>query len=85
MTHKYHNTHVVIPPYRWHPNEPMSTYKRTEVAHLTEGTEFIDANDHPNVVTGFTFHDSPGTVTVHTNLYPTGVFHRTTDLVWVQA
>ena len=61
------------------------TYVRIEVARLSVGREFVDANDYPHVVTGFEFHDSPGSVTVLTDLYPTGMYFRTTDLVWAVA
>jgi hypothetical protein len=59
------------------------TYTRREVASLTVGAEFVDSSDIPHRVEGFAFHDSPGTVTVLTDLYPAGIYFRTTDLVWV--
>jgi len=63
----------------------QATYIRREVAHLCVGQEFVDSSDIPHVVTGFEFHNTPGTVTVLTDLYPNGIFFRTTDLVWAVA
>jgi hypothetical protein len=60
-------------------------YVKREVAHLTVGCEFVDAADMPNVVTGFTFGQSPAVVTVHTDLYPAGRDMLTTALVWTVA
>jgi len=60
----------------------MSTYTRTEIALLSEGDEFIDHNDIPHVVTGFSFHDAPGIVTVHTDQRPVGTTYPTLTLVW---
>ena len=60
-------------------------YVKREVAHLTVGSEFVDAADMPNVVTAFTFGQSPAVVTVHTDLYPAGRDMLTTALVWVVA
>ena len=57
-------------------------YRRTEVARLHVGDEFVDASDIPHIVTGFTFHRSPASVTVHTDMYPNGRDMTTTDLVW---
>lgn len=58
------------------------TYSRTEIAHLRVGDEFIDANDIPHIVTGFSFHDAPGIVTVHSDQRPAGITYGTTVLVW---
>ena len=58
------------------------TYVKREVATLTVGAEFVDRNDLLHVVTGFEFHDSPGTVTVLTDLAPAGLYMFTTELVW---
>ena len=64
----------------------MTHYRPTEVGHLREGVEFIDANDIPQVVTSFSFfHDNPGIVTVHTDLLPMGTVYATTALVWTQS
>jgi hypothetical protein len=60
-------------------------YVKREVAHLTVGSEFVDAADLPNVVTGFTFGASPKYVTVHTDLYPAGRDMLTTAMVWTVA
>jgi hypothetical protein len=63
---------------------PMNTtYTRREVAALCVGTEFVDRNDLPHRVTGFEFHDTPGTVTVFTDLNPGGLYFQTTELVYV--
>ena len=63
----------------------MSKYVKREVARLHVGDEFVDRNDFPHVVTGFTFAKSPAVVTVHTDLYPLGIMLTTTDQVWVVA
>jgi hypothetical protein len=61
------------------------SYQATEVAHLHVGQEFIDRNDFPHVVQGFTFwHDNPGIVTVITDLLPLGMVMDTTTLVWTE-
>ena len=60
------------------------SHRRTEVAHLHVGQEFVDSSDIPHVITGFKFgFDTPGWVTVLTDLRPNGIDMQTTDLVWV--
>ena len=58
------------------------TYVKREVAALCVGSEFVDSSDLPHRVTGFAFHDAPGTVTVLTDLAPNGLYMRTTEQVW---
>ena len=60
-------------------------YKLTEVATLRVGVEFIDRNDIPHIVQGFTFWpDNPGIVTVITDQLPLGMVMDTTALVYVE-
>jgi hypothetical protein len=62
----------------------MTQYKLTEIAHLRVGSEFIDRNDIPHIVTGFTFWpDNPGLVTVLTDQLPLGCVYDTVALVYV--
>jgi hypothetical protein len=64
----------------------MSAYQRAEVATLRPGVTFIDRNDIPHVVQGFTFWpDNPGIVTVITDQLPFGMVMDTTALVWVES
>jgi hypothetical protein len=62
----------------------VTAYRLAEIASLSVGDEFIDRNDFPHHVTGFTFWpDNIGVVTVLTDLLPLGVVYDTTALVYV--
>ena len=62
------------------------SHRRTEVAHLHVGQEFIDRSDIPHVVIGFKFsHNSPAWVTVLTDMRPNGIDMQTTEMVWAAA